>query len=326
MADDTAATTTLISPDPGTGGDQSGASPQGAATSPGEGTQGALGAQSPPEGGKTRALEGPWIKEDGSFVADWHKHLPPDVRFEAEQQQFSRYGSVTDLARGYINSQRLIGRKGVTIPNEKSLPQEVSEYRKALGIPETTEGYEIKPDVIPEGTAWNEEDARQFKEIAHRNHIPPKAMKELVAAHVARQAEQNKRMQAAETNLLQQSFDNGMADLKASWGRDFTGNMLEVKQAAIVTGTPLDTFGFLDPAMAKMVLRLKRMVADDKFIAAGSANSSALNSVDPGKLAHAITSDKTHPEYAKYHEGDKDTQAKVEALFREAERIKERSR
>lgn len=326
MADESNSTGTLISPDPGTGSDQSGAPPAGAATPPGEGTQGALGAQSSAESG-TQVVEGPWIKEDGTFVADWHKHLPPDVQPEAEQMKLGeRVRSVTDLARFTINAQRLVGKKGVFIPNEKSPPEEVAEYRKALGIPDSTEGYQIKPEKLPDGMSWDDNDAKQFVEIAHRNHIPPRAMKELVNAHVARQAELGKRMQQAQINVLQSKHDAGMADLKASWGRDFDNNIIAVKQAAIATGTSLESPGFIDPAMAKMVLRLKSMISDDKFISAGTASSSALNSVDPGRLALAITTDKNHPDYAAYHSGNKDMENKVEALFREAERIKERSR
>jgi len=52
--------------------------------------------------------------------------------------------SIDDLFHQHANAQVVIGKKGVIIPTEKSTPEEVQNFRKTLGIPETPEGYEFQ--------------------------------------------------------------------------------------------------------------------------------------------------------------------------------------
>ena len=280
----------------------------------------------PPETTSTPepVVSGPWIKDDGTFVSDWTQHLPEDVRGEATGMKLGeRVKSVADLARFTVNSQRLIGKKGIIPPSEKSTPEEVSEYRRAMGVPETIEGYNVKPEKLPETLEWKDEEVKPFLEIAHRNNIPPKAMKELVAAHVAQQTQFAERMNYSQNQLLQKKFDDGIKDLQHTWGKNFDTNTKKVQEALMAVGCPLDDSGLISPNVVKAILNLRDMVSDDRFVS-GSAATPAGGSGDPEQRALAIINDKDNPDYAKYHSRDPQTTAKVEALFKEGARLKQR--
>ena len=272
-----------------------------------------------------QVVSGPWINEDGSFVSDWTSRLPEDVREEATQMKLGdRVRSVSDLARVTVNAQRLAGKKGVIPPSEKSTPEEISEYRKVMGVPETIDGYKVKPEKVPEGMEWKDEDAKPFLEIAHKYHAPPALMKELVAAHVARQAQLAEQMTYTQTQLLQKKYDEGIADLNHAWGKKFSDNRDRVVQACLAKGCPPNTSGLLDPNVVKLVLNLRDDISDEKFVSASGGGGTAYGTIDPGQLALSIVNDKSNPDYEKYHNLDPQTTTRVEALFREASRLKER--
>lgn len=52
--------------------------------------------------------------------------------------------SPEDLWSQFANAQTVIGKKGVIIPSDKATPEEVKNFHKALGVPETPEGYEFQ--------------------------------------------------------------------------------------------------------------------------------------------------------------------------------------
>jgi hypothetical protein len=319
MADETTDTTggaaSLVDIAPAEGGTTGDAGNRGIQKDTGEGI-------SPPPAAIEKVVAGPWIKDDGSFVSDWTSHLPEDIRDEAIQIKLGdRVRSVTDLARKAVNSERLIGKKGVILPTEKSTPEEVAEYRKAMGVPESVDGYQVKPEKLPEGFEWNDADTKPFLEIAHKYNVPPAAMKELVAAHVARQAQVGEQMTYAQVQLLQKKYDDGIKELSHAWGDKFETNRTQVQRALAAVGCPSNDPGLISPNVVKAILNLSNMISDTRFVSAGSG-SSEFAAHDPGQLAISIVSDKTNAEYEKYHSRDPQTTAKVEALFKEATRLK----
>lgn len=268
-------------------------------------------------------VAGPWIKEDGSFVQDWTQHLPDDVKQEATQMKLGeRVKSVADLARFTVNSQRLIGKKGVIPPTEKSTPEEISEYRKALGVPESIEGYQVKPEKLPEGIEWSDADAKPFLEIAHKYHAPPGLMKELVAAHVNRQAQLAERMNYAQGQILQQKYDQGIAELNHAWGKKFEVNRRRVEEACIAKGCPTDDPGLLSPNIVKLILNLRDDISDSRFVAASGGGGGGAGTGDPEAIANDIIFNKENPLYSRYHAQDPQITSQVEGLFKEASRLR----
>ena len=116
----------------------------------------------------------PWVNPDGTFGEGWTNNLPEDSA--AYKDTLSKYKSVPDMAKALANANALIGKK-LGVPNEKSSPEEVAAFRRAMGVPESLDEYKLAPETLPEGMTWNDDMAKPYAEIAHKHGIPPSAMK-----------------------------------------------------------------------------------------------------------------------------------------------------
>lgn len=102
-------------------------------------------------------------KDKGQADGLWLKDLPEDVTYEArgdkgqfekkplrEHPEFAKFKSPADLARAYAGQLSVIGRKAIGLlpPGEDATDEERAafdkELRKAMKVPETVDGYEIK--------------------------------------------------------------------------------------------------------------------------------------------------------------------------------------
>ena len=289
-------------------------------TSP-EGTAPAAPAETrPPDNENAPAvLTDGWINRDGSFIPDWTQRLPEDVRGDAEG--LKKFGNVNDLVRSYVNAERLIGKKGVFIPDEKSTPEQIAEFRKQLDVPEKPEEYAVKPENVPDGMQWNDDLAKPFLEIAHKHNVPKRAMKELTQKF---QDMENARMRAGFEMAqaeARRKYEEGQRQLESAWGPSTPKQIELVQRAAAKYGTRPDTPGFSDPEIVKFVAKMAASISEDTFVTPNGAGSS----MGPKERALDIIQNPENAEYKAYRSGHKPTQAKVQDLIEEAERLELRN-
>lgn len=237
---------------------------------------------------------------------------PVEERPEWLPENFWRNGKadVQALAKSYRGMQEILGRKSqsVLIPNEKSKPEEIAEFRKAMGVPEKPEDYieAIKPQQMPEGIAFDEAMAKKASELAHKHNIPPAAMKDLAALQLAQQ-------QAAVAQY-QQAFiaklNEGKASLEMEFGEKMPEKIELAKRVALTAGIDPSSSGFTDPNMVRLALWAAEKISDDKLVAANSNPMQASHD-----QAKDIMTNPSNPLYARYREGDEDVVAKVRSLL-----------
>lgn len=80
------------------------------------------------------------VTPDGKFSENWKEGLPEDIRHEV---CLDTCGSFSELAKQYVNSQKLIGRNKVVIPGEKAPQSEIDAFQIALGRPKTIDEYKV---------------------------------------------------------------------------------------------------------------------------------------------------------------------------------------
>lgn len=204
-----------------------------------------------------------WINEDGSFRQGWYQRFPEDI-----QTHIAKYKSVEELAKGTGEQAKFIGKKGIFLPTEKSTPEEVAEFRKAIGVPDSPDGYHIKPDVVPDGLVWNDDLPKPFLAVAHKHHVSDAAMKDFGKAFM--QMEQF-RLRAT-TDMAQaqvmRELQEGAGVLRSTWRDNYDQNIQVVQQACALTGTDPKSKGFRDPAAVMCIARLAGMLSEDKLVAA----------------------------------------------------------
>lgn len=156
--------------------------------------------------------------------APWYSTLPTEQHALIQTKGWKDAGAVVE---SYTNLEKLLGadRAGrtVTIPTDKSTPEEIAAFHTKLGVPDKAEGYEIK---IAEGVdpTFSKMMAAAMKAAG----IPKGAGEELAAVYQQQEA-------AATTAFLAQS-DADMRALQTEWGADFDAKLETAGRGAAALG------------------------------------------------------------------------------------------
>ncbi|MEO6103592.1 MAG: hypothetical protein ABIP44_08140, partial [Pseudoxanthomonas sp.] len=253
-----------------------------------------------------RGFAGP----DGTFTDGWTSRLPEELG--EYRNGLAKFKTVADFARSYQGLEQKLGSKAnlVAVPTEKSTPQEMASYRKALGIPENPGDYKLETGPLPEGFQVDEHKMAQFSQLAHKLNIPPSAAKELLAYDIQRERARNEVL----GQMALEKLEQGRQVLQQTFGQNYDAHIELAVKAAKTVGVNVQSPGFTDPQVVIAFSRLAQKISDDQFVTpsgqAGSHLSGAARAKD-------IQSNKSNPDHEKYRSGDRDTIALVRSLLQQ---------
>lgn len=174
-------------------------------------------------------------QEPASLSSDWRESLPEDLRSEASLQDIN---SIDDLAKSYVNSQKMIGNS-LRIPSEDASEEVLNEFygklegvkgvarldsndiHSKLGWPEDKAAY---AEGLPEGVEIDQARFEKYAELAHESKMTKEQFQGLIklnAAEAQAQAEANEK-----------SYLEGQNKLKEIWGQDFENRIQGAQEAA----------------------------------------------------------------------------------------------
>lgn len=244
--------------------------------------------------------------EPGSILATGDVAPPampqaPVEKPEYVPDKFWRDGKVDTeaMAKSYSGLEQLLGKKAsaVVVPNEKSTPEEVAAFRKAIGVPETPDAYveKIKPEALPEGIHFDENLAKVASEIAHKYNVPPAALRELTNLQIA----QVQAMQQMATQEAIKELETGKQELAKVYGDQLPAKLELAKRAAATVGVNPSSRGFTDPDVVKGFITLAEKLSEDKLVSAESAGMGGGE-----RAAKDIQTNPENPYYERYQNGD----------------------
>ena len=207
------------------------------------------------------------------------------------------------------------------VPKEGATPEEmtayqarVAEYHKALGVPETPDGYGLKaPENLPPGIAFNEEQAKDFAATAHKLGLPPNAVQELVNWKIQAEAKQQEQSQAALVEFKNKEIET----LKQAFGDKTNERIADVAALLESVGFPKDQ-ALYHPAfyhadtikvLASLADKVRELSGEDRITQQPGSGESGQSFREQ---ALALQKD---PAYRT----DKDMQARASELYRKAE-------
>ena len=218
---------------------------------------------------------------------------------------------VESLSKSYQGLEQLLGKKANAIvpPSEKSTPEEVAAYRKAIGVPESPEAYQLKPDQLPEGVTWDDNVAKKAAELAYKHNVPAAAMQEFMKFDMERAALMNQ----AAAQMIETQLETGRAELQKVWGDKMPEKIELARRAAVTAGVDPSSQGFVDPQVVKAIVSLAEKLSDDKLVAGDQTGASSTRS-----RARDIMTNQANPLYARYQEGDAEVVDQVRRMLTSA--------
>lgn len=147
---------------------------------------------------------------------------------ESLGKMLSRYGSAEAMGKAFAaQRQKLSERQEPTIPTlgDDPTPEQVAEYRTAMGIPENVDDYAVN---FAEGFEVGEADGaalESFKAFMHERNIPPSQAGAAVEWYAGLVETQRQEANANADRVSEESHNA----LKTEWGRDRDGNINAIR-------------------------------------------------------------------------------------------------
>lgn len=151
---------------------------------------------------------------------DWRQKL---VGEDAKAlKRIERYGSPKDVANALFAAQHKISSGELKAGKpEDATPEQLAEWRKANGIPDTPDKYDTS---LPDGLVIGEADkplVAQVLQAAHEADASPAVVKNVLAAYYKTQDAEAAKQADADANQREET----MVALRNEWGGDYTRNV-----------------------------------------------------------------------------------------------------
>lgn len=197
----------------------------------------------------------------------------------------------------------------------KSYVQLEAAYRsrKPVDLPESPEGYQLKPEQLPEGITWSDDAASKFATVFHSNGIAPGQARAITDAFLELEAQNNAAIQQA----YEKQIEEGTAALKQEWGANYDKNISSIKSTVERLGfDPEDQSLFGNPTVIRFLGKVVSGLSEDTIAAAGKGASAPGSQFVKGEEeAKRIMSDPSHPDHEAYLSGNVDVVQKVMRLL-----------
>lgn len=254
--------------------------------------------QTPPAPATPPAAASPFTNE---LPPNWYSQLGDE--WTAHADTLNRFNTVADLAKSMLHFRKT----GPAYPDENATTEDIARFRAAAKVPETPDGYTLKPEKLPDNVTWDDNTAKQFAEIAHKHNVPAPAMQALMQAQIEIEANR------AQSLLAQQEAETeaARAEMVAVLGKDpfefqknagMINHMIQTlaTQAGITPDSPhLQALG-RNPDAMKLMFQVVKMTSEDNFRRPTSFGDLRT----PAQKASDIMTGKD-PEWSqKYKEGD----------------------
>ena len=151
--------------------------------------------------------------QDNGKSDDWRSDLPEDLRKTAE-----RFASVADTVRAIENFRKRESQ--VRVPGKNATEEEISAYRKAVGIPEKPDDYEFSDLSEEELTDEIKTSRQEWSKRFHQLGIPKESAKAL-----SKMVNDDQQKYMSAQVEADKAFSKSQEDaLRAEWKGDFDKN------------------------------------------------------------------------------------------------------
>jgi len=222
------------------------------------------------------------------------------------------FKSVEDLAKSFISTKALVGKKGFILPTEGAKDEEWEQVFNTLGRPEKSDGYKYQP---PNGAKMNEEFLKEFRVKAHSFGLTQKQFEKLINYRVEVEAADQKKA----TDGAMKFKNDSESALRHDWGAKYDEKMASIQKAIKSYGGDLpDDPKAYDPRVVRLIGSLTEHLDEATIGSLGIVKGTALTPADALTKIAEIRKDPAHPLNVANHPGHKDAEAEMQKLYLQA--------
>lgn len=241
------------------------------------------------------------VDESGQFKEGWTEHVR-NSGFETLAGKLQVAKDEKTALKILDDSLKLASRRELKgLPNETWQDYEISEFRRAHGVPDEPAGYQLKPAELPPGIQWDDELGGKFAQVAHANHIPAPAAKAIIDFHLQQVATQAQAGQAAIADNIGKLNAASQAEFSREWGSEYN-DRLEANRAFVGSrfsqeelADPLVQTALSHPKIVRFIDEARRALREGGLTGAGQG--AAVGSQSPQQQAESIMA--SNPGWAK---------------------------
>tara|TARA_Y100000310_G_scaffold96697_2_gene94437 strand:+ start:4788 stop:5600 length:813 start_codon:yes stop_codon:yes gene_type:complete len=163
---------------------------------------------------------------DQTEVPGWHESVKQELK---GHKSLVKFKSMNDALDAYVDLEGKIGN-AIVRPGDGDSPEEWSRYWKAIGRPDTQEGYSFEGVELPKGVTVPEATEKAFREKAHSLGLTQAQARELYA----HRAQAVGRDLSTLKTLLNGEREKTEKALRQDWGVNYDQKM-ELARRAIVS-------------------------------------------------------------------------------------------
>lgn len=241
----------------------------------------------------------------------WKDVLDPDIK-----SGIGKFHTVEDLARGYLNVQKLVGSNKIAIPSEHATEEDWHEnvYSK-IGRPQSPDKYKF---TVPENS--DEEITQGFKSTAFDAGLNDKQAQKIVDWFNQSMALKQESMQSQKSESIKEQVNS----LKKEWGTAFESKIAKA-QLVVREYASDDQLKYLaesgltnDTQLVRLFASIgEKILGEDKLKGDGFVNNSKTPQEAKQEIAN-IHGDSTHPYHNKNHPNHSFAVKQMAELFKDA--------
>lgn len=208
-------------------------------------------------------------KSEGKSSSSWRDSFTDDKL----KTQSERYDSPQGMLENINKLNGEISQR-IRVPGEDASDEDLSKYRKALGVPDKASDYAFTTGTEADWTDADKEVLGSIGEIFHKHNVPAEGARGVVEAYNALAAQSVAEQEKATVD----AHNEAVAELKQEWGHDYDANINLVAQfrervtddnfKAFLEEAKLGSGALVadDPAMVRFLARMARATEETQLM------------------------------------------------------------
>ncbi len=155
-------------------------------------------------------------------IPEWLKGVDPEL---AKDKSLSSITDLNNLAKSYVNAQKMIGKPQIALPDEFATDEDWKQVYKKLGLPDKLEEYKAE---LAESPYLDEAFRKEFLKNAHEAGVLPKQAQKMYDFFHSQTDAAVKNSESQGTKYMEEQ----VTKLQGEWGNGFNKE-LKIAQIAL---------------------------------------------------------------------------------------------